>query len=351
MEDSETLANRVKLRLMLAGVDPAELEGLTEDGALRLLRSRLLWGDDPRLTIDELADLVGLRVESVRRARMLLGMPDPGEKALCRSEEIEMFRGLAAGAEIYGEDTIMQFARVLGAAMATVAEGALTVFAHRIGDLNREAPESTPELVGDAYVLTAFDALESFQIVPNVLNTIAKLQLDQAVDRLETDPGQPQWGAIGFVDLNRSTRTAVRVGDEAMAAALTRFEERAVAAAVANEGRVIKYIGDEVMYLAPTLAQAVAVADDLISWVDGDDVLGGGRGGVAAGELLGRDGDWFGSTVNLAARLVDRAKPGTVWFTGVGAAEVDGATHVGKRRLKDVPERADVWRVVPGDDR
>lgn len=352
MEDAEVLANKVKLRLMLAGVRPEELDGLTEQSALTLLRSRLLWGDTERLTVTQLADLSGLTVESVRRARMLLGLPDPGDEAVCRADEVEMFRGLAAAAELHGEYTLMQFVRVLGAAMALVAEGALSVFARTITEIDSgsDSDGEPTALVGDGYVLAAFDALENFQIVPDILSTVAKLHLDLSVDRLDTDPGQPQWGAVGFVDLIHSTRTATRVGDDAMAGSLTRFEELAVAAAVARGGRVIKYIGDEVMFLTPTLDGAVEVAAELIEGIDQDPLLDGARAGVAVGELLGRDGDWFGNTVNIAARLVDRAKRGTVWFTGADASAVPGANHVGKRRLKDIAERVDVWRFVPERD-
>jgi class 3 adenylate cyclase len=62
--------------------------------------------------------------------------------------------------------------------------------------------------------------------------------------------------------------------------------------------------------------------------------------------LLSRDGDWYGTTVNLAARLVTRAKEGTVWLSGHGADAVDGAAALrGRKRLKDVPERVEVWRL------
>ena len=336
----EHLANRVKLRLLMAGVDPEELTDLDEEGALRLLRSRMLWGDDEPITIHELAERTGLDVEICRRARMLMGLPDPGDAAVCRSEEVESFRGFAAGIELYGEETILAFARVLGSAMAMVAEGSLSVFGKQL------ASQGGTELTGDAYVLAAFDALESFRIVPDVLGIVARLQFDLATERLGAGPGQTQHAAVGFVDLTESTKATERLGTVAMSEALARFEAWAAELAVAEHGRVVKYIGDEVMFITPELPGAVRVAAGLLRRVREDGVLGSARGSVAAGPMLSRDGDWFGTTVNIAARLMEKARPDSVLFTGEGAEEIDGAVASKlRRKLRDVPERLEVWRL------
>lgn len=336
--EPDRLRNLVKLRLILAGVDPAEVDDVAETTAPTLLRSRLLWGDDQAITLAEVAERAGLDIEICRRARMLMGLPDPGDEPVCRTAEIDTFRGFAAGIELYGEAAILQFTRVLGSAMATVAEGALSVFGRQLADHDRP-----PE--GDQYVLAAFDALESFRIVPEVMGVIAKLQFDLATDRLDGEPGQMQVGSVGFVDLTGSTKATERLGTDAMAPALTRFEEWAAELAVGAGGRVVKYIGDEVMFLSPDLVAATGVAIELIDRVGEDPVLRSARAGVAHGPLLSRDGDWYGSTVNLAARLVDRAKPGAVLLSGEGASEVPGAVARGRRRIRDLPERVELWRI------
>ena len=68
---------------------------------------------------------------------------------------------------------------------------------------------------------------------------------------------------------------------------------------------------------------------------------------MAAGPLLSRDGDLFGTTVNLAARLVEKAKARTVLLAGDGAAQIEGASERGRRRLRGLPARVDVWRIEP----
>ncbi len=336
----ESLQNQIKLRLMLAGVPPADAVGVDGDGdgARAMLRSKLLWGEDERITIEELAERAGLDVELCRRARMLLGLPDPGDEPVCRAQEVEAFQGFAEGMALYGPDPVLQFVRVLGGALATVAEGSLSVFARTLTD------DGAP-LEGDAYTIATFDALETFRIVPMALQIIAKLQFDQAIERLTGDPGQPIWYTIGFVDLAGSAKSTERLGTDVMSDALTRFEEWAVELTAAHRGRVVKYIGDEVMFIAPDMVGAAAVARGLLERVADDPVLGTARAGVAHGPMLSRDGDWYGATVNLAARLVEKAKNGTVLLTGDGAELVPDAVHKGRKRLRDIHERPDVWRL------
>ena len=155
MDEPEALRNRVKVRLMLAGVDRETVELLSDDDkALDLLRTSVLWRGEPPITITELAERAGLDVELVRRARMLLGLPDPGDEPLCRVDEVDAFVGFAAGIEMFGVEPVLQFTRVIGSAMGNVAEGALTVFARALTDHPGDEP-----LEGDAYALAAFDAL------------------------------------------------------------------------------------------------------------------------------------------------------------------------------------------------
>lgn len=340
MDDEELhLRNRVKLRLLLAGVDREIVDAVDDDTpVIDLHLEAVLWSKEPRVTMQQIADEVGLDVEVCRRARMLLGLPDPGDRAVCRVEEREAFRRLAGGIASFGVDPVLQFTRVIGSAMATVAEASLTVFGRSIG-------EAGAEMSRDAYALAAFDALESFALMPDVLAVVARLQFDMANARLTPGPDQIQHGAIGFVDLVGSTEATVRLDPDVLADALSAFESRSVELAGAHDGRVVKFIGDEVMFHTATLADAVEIALGIMAHVSEDPVLVAGRAGVASGELFGRDGDWFGTTVNRAARLVERAKGGWVLFAGEGGELIDGAVSRGRPRLRDLPDRVEVWRI------
>lgn len=116
----------------------------------------------------------------------------------------------------------------------------------------------------------------------------------------------------GFVDLVGSTALAQRLSTRELGAVLTEFEHAASDAVTAAGGRVVKPIGDEVLYVAPDEPAACAVALELARSFSEHPCVPPTRAGVAAGEVLLRDGDVFGPVVNLAPRAVKLAGPGTV---------------------------------------
>ncbi len=334
--------NQIVARLMLAGVDGDVVKAASGDELLALIRETVLWGGQPALTLAQVAEAAGIDLELARRARMLMGLPDPGDEAVCRHQEIEVFRGLGAGVATFGVEPILQFSRVIGSAMAQVGEGALSVFARALDDA-RLGPASQKN--PDRYALAALDSLSMFHVIPEVLSVTSMLLFDQATERLAGDPGQEQLMAIGFVDLVRSTQRAEILGTYEMAGAMSRFEERSVELAGIYGGRVVKFIGDEVMFVLPTIEGAVAVAEGLLVAVDEDPALSSARGGVAYGPMLNRDGDWFGTTVNLAARLVEKAKPRELLCSGEGAEHVVGSTTRGRKRLRGLTDRVEIFRI------
>lgn len=344
------LHNRIKARLMLRGVDADTIDAASGDPTdlLRLIRTNVLWGDELPITIGEVANRAGLDIELCRRARMLLGLPDPGDEAHCRPEEVDAFAALAAGIAVFGEEPVLQFTRVIGSSLGSIGEGALSVFARAMASDDGGAV-GTDQAVGsrndDAYVLAAFDALEAFRSVPEVLKIVTTLQFDLATDRLTGNPGDRQVAAVGFVDLVSSTRRTEEIGIQRMARAVSGWEETAVALASSMDGRVVKFIGDEVMFVAPDLAAAASVALGLVRAAADDPDLGSARAGVAHGPMVSRDGDWFGTVVNTAARLAEKAPAGTVLLTGEGAELVEGTVTKGRRRLRGLPERVPVSRL------
>ena len=80
----------------------------------------------------------------------------------------------------------------------------------------------------------------------------------------------------------------------------------------AHEGRVVKLIGDEVMFVAKTIDDAVAIAIELIVRLAPIEAVPPVHCGVAFGEIVRVGGDVFGPTVNLASRLTGLARPGSV---------------------------------------
>jgi adenylate cyclase len=114
-----------------------------------------------------------------------------------------------------------------------------------------------------------------------------------------------------------------------------------------HDGRVVKLIGDEVMFAIEDPAQAAQLALGLIGEVALDPQLPEVRVGLAAGPVVSHHGDYYGDVVNLAARLVKAAEPGTALATEAVAVHTH-AEPVELPPLKgyDAPVRA--WRLGPG---
>jgi adenylate cyclase len=154
------------------------------------------------------------------------------------------------------------------------------------------------------------------------------------------------------VDLVGSTAIAQRLSMTELGELLTTFDRLASDLVVDHGGRLVKLIGDEVMFIATEPSTACEIALDPAAQLTADPLLPQGRGALASGEVLTRDGDYFGPVVNLAARAVKLAEPGAVLASGHVArhATDDGYafTPVGARKLKGFDEPVELFRLDRG---
>ena len=108
--------------------------------------------------------------------------------------------------------------------------------------------------------------------------------------------------ALGFVDLVGSTAWAESLDLREQSLALTRFESAAWSSAVLAGGRVVKTIGDEVFFAAPSADAACTIGLEVCEAAGADHALPPARGAVGFGPVIPREGDYFGPLVNLLAR-------------------------------------------------
>jgi adenylate cyclase len=113
--------------------------------------------------------------------------------------------------------------------------------------------------------------------------------------------------AIGFADLAGSTALADRSSLADLGEALDGFERTAADIVAGRGGRIVKFIGDEVMFRADSPDAACEVAVDLVEAVRADAALPPLRIGIAYGNVLSREGDFYGPIVNVAARVAKLA--------------------------------------------
>ena len=118
--------------------------------------------------------------------------------------------------------------------------------------------------------------------------------------------------SVGFADLVSFTRLSQRLEERELAALVDRFGRRSADVIAGAGGRLVKTVGDEVLFVADSAARAARIGLELAETMAEDPVLPDVRVGIATGTVLTRMGDVFGRTVNLANRLTALAAPGTV---------------------------------------
>ena len=147
--------------------------------------------------------------------------------------------------------------------------------------------------------------------------------------------------AMCFLDLTGYTRLTEERGDEAAAELATKLATLVRGSSREHGGEPVKWLGDGVMFYFPNPGDGVFAALDMVEGVAAVD-LPPARVGIHAGPVVFQEGDYFGRTVNLAARIADYARPGEVLVTQevVDAADLDGLglTAIGPIELKGVSE-------------
>lgn len=165
----------------------------------------------------------------------------------------------------------------------------------------------------------------------------------------DVDERFPLLRAVGFADLVQFTRLTRELSGSQLAEIVGRFEALSRDIISVGGGRVVKTVGDEVMFLADTPEDGAQIALSLSEILTADPELPPVRVGLCWGSMFSRYGDVFGPTVNLAARLQKEARPGTVLIDRATARAVadalPGAFRVDSQRDVDLAGIGEVHAV------
>jgi adenylate cyclase len=311
-ERGEAALAHVKEILLMHGATEGEIDQAVAGGVIDLfVAERMLVPSRRRYTRTEVADLTGVEVDKLERFWRALGFAnvDDDDRAFTDLdlEAVRLFQGMQAlGATDI--DTALQMARVIGSSMARIAEAELVPG-------NMVSPEVDPALSADAF---ASIADETIPAMAKLLEFVWRRQVAAGIQRsmmLRSHglaPGQSPVVAVGFADMVGFTLLSQHLSNEELAAVVGRFEEISHDIVTSKRGRVVKMIGDEVMFVVDSVADAARIGLDLADAYADDDLLSDVRVGLSCGPVLVRDGDYFGPTVNLAHRIVNIGNPGTV---------------------------------------
>ncbi len=297
------------------GVDSAEIAQSQEEGTLVLLAiDRLALGQDIRYDLAAACEGTGLPEEELRHIWRSLGFPDPQADEVLFSE-VDL-GNLAAVADLMHSGVVSPevtygMTRVIGSSMARVASALIDAVSARTEEVMASVSEDDAAEILEPIASEAGGFLPIF---PAVLEQVWRRHLQAAARRrlLRGDPDAGPGLVVGFADLVGFTALAQQVSDEELAEVVDQFERLAYDVVVAGGGRVVKMIGDEVMFLVDEPSAAAQIALGLADASHDAAGLSDVRVGMAVGSVVEREGDAFGVTVNLASRATSIAYPGTV---------------------------------------
>jgi adenylate cyclase len=351
--DADDAAERLTL-LRLALDHGASIEEITLALAQHRLHTlageRVVLAATKRATLTEMAENAGADPEFAEHLWRALGFADPGVEALACSEGDEnalaLFTLLAA---LFGRDTALQIARTAGASLARMADAAIGALRARI-----EAPMRTAG-GDDLDVARRFVTLAT-DLVPRLypmIEAVHRRHLAQAGRRftlweLPANETSTVFAVIGFADLSGFTARTQELSAAEFDEFVRAFEDIVLRELTVPGARLVKLIGDEAMFVAGAAGDASRIARGIMRGVVNDETLPPLKIGLAAGEVLVREGDLFGPAVNRAARLVSIAEPGTVLVDGEIVARLDAneTQSLGARSVAGFDAPLDVFRLV-----
>ena len=312
--------------------------------------ARVRGGQRP-VNLDEVGSLAGVDPAVIARAWRAIGFPDPSpEDRLWWPSDAATFAAFYLGAEMFGEDRLAQFSRVLGRAAAQVAEAAIAMFVTDV-QVPLETDHRPPVELAEAFL----EAQLAADTIPGVFETAFRHHLAAAQRRLDvTDLSAGRHRptlCVGFADLVGSTELAHRLDPAGTARLAADVEQVATDAVTRRAGRLVKTIGDGVLFTTPLPDAGLSIADELVAWADADERLDGVRVGLAHGPVVWQDGDVYGPVVNLAARLCAAADGGQVLVdAGMAGAHGDAEPPLvpaGERSLRGFAAPVPVFTPAP----
>ena len=261
-----------------------------------------------------------------------------------------------------GEESTLRAARIFGDGARRVSEGWVALFVETVSLPAMERSGSFEEYAQSALR----PAAEVVELAPRLLRWLQLRHTSHAVLEANLrhferdlvsrglvaapDRGHP---VIAFADLVGFTRLTEAEGDAVAVAIVAQFQTLAEAAAGRNGGRVVKLLGDGALLRFGDVASAASAMLGLALEV-AKHGLGAAHLGMEQGPVLERDGDVFGGTVNVAARIAASAGSGELLLGPAAATTLQGdlrfvITALGEREFRGIGAPVPVCRVQSAD--
>jgi adenylate cyclase len=348
--DAREARERLLEELHEDGASLDELRQAVADGRLALLPvERALTPSGPRLTFAQVAEQSGLEPEFLTMLMRALALPvsQEDDEAIFTEDDVKASRTVAGfRAAGIDDEALLETSRVLGHALSQVVAA------------NRSLLGRTFFKEGDSeYDVASRWGAAARDLNPELEKVMRYVLRAQQVAQLRGDVfDMAGLGkntvpvSVAFADLAGFTRLGEQVAPDELGGIAGRLTALATDAA-SPPVRLVKMIGDAAMLVSPEPRALLVAVLDLVDSVEAEgEEFPQARAGVACGQALGRGGDWFGRPVNLASRITDKARAGSVVVTDdfkeqIGADGFDWSRLSGRRRFKGIADDVELYRV------
>jgi len=289
---------------------------------------RAILGQAPVFSSQDVAARTGVGVEDARRLWRALGFPEQGQEIAFTDADAEALVTLIGlvRSGLIDFDMGVNLTRAIGQTMARLADWEVATLVHRAEELvdGGEDPVASPDGLdgeagaGGAHAADRMDA--ALRLVEEISAPFEELlvyvwrrHLAAAVARVEAlraneeDLNTVQL-TVGFADIVSFTALSNRLTEERIGDLVELFESRCSDVVASQRGRVIKSIGDSVLFVNDDPVRAYDTAEGIINVIGRDSRMPDVRVGLATGSVVMRLGDVFGPPVNLASRLTAVAR-------------------------------------------
>jgi len=312
-------------------------------------------------TFREIAEELGLPLDTLTRLYAMWGLPRPAPEDVVREDDAPTFSEWKAlfPPQALNEQLLTQGARLFGEATSRLADWGTAVYRDYVEAPMLAAGMSAQETIdasssfgrlGTPVMERQLSWLLGRKLEHNTFQLIVE-HVENAVEAAGAAPPVPtRPPAICFVDLSGYTALTEEIGDQAAAERAGRLGTLLQELAHSHGGSVVKLLGDGAMLQLPDPAEAVRCGLEMVEQVQ-EAGLPPARVGIASGPVIFRDGDCYGRVVNLAARVMDRARPRQVLATpevvAVTPREHARFQDLGPVRLKGIAAPAELSVALP----
>jgi class 3 adenylate cyclase len=300
-------------------------------------------------TFRELSAQTGIPLELLLVIREAVGFAEPRPEDTVHQDELSVVPAIQLElAKGFHPVVIERWLRVYGDSLRRVAETETASWRSEVvlpmlasGMAEREMLDAQAELgsrltpLYEQALLAIYHGQQEHSWSEGFVETVeGALERAGLYRRLERPP------AVCFLDITGYTRLTEERGDEAAADLAARLARLVRRSSREHRGTPVKWLGDGVMFYFPRPADAVLAAVEMVAVV-GRHRLPPAHVGIHAGPVVFQEGDYFGRTVNLAARIAEYARPGEVLVSQEVVDAADGGpvtfTEIGPVELKGVP--------------